>query len=766
MSGGPQETSALVAGPEAEWLPRHTVAAALNPHLLGILKIEARHQAMRLPATRLLAPERLDVMAKYIYASQWRAGGRAAWGRRVYAEHLRVWNAFDEGDASGKRSLEDFRESFDRLLQSFAEGGFDERRGLIPVGSDDVIIDGSHRLAAALAFDSPVKAVCFDTQPAEYGHEFFMGRGLDADVLDDMALQYCRRDGRVRVAVLFPVARGRHEEVLSILRGCGPCVAQKRVTVTRQGRANLIRRLYRGEPWLGSSVRPTPGLLYHVTSRFLEGEPVRFVFFVSRDGEATRQAKARIRALYGLGNDSVHINDTHQQTVSIAESVLNANGIHYLNNARPAAFGNFTRLFEALKRWLGQESLERSRICVDGSAVLAAYGLRDANDLDYLYAGAPEPHAPEALISCHNAELVHYGAALDDLVLDPRNHFYVDGVKFLSLSRIREMKAKRAEPKDAADVFRIDALEGKVGFRGRALSWYYTLPERLYSLRFRTLSAVARTIPEPLRPLARAIYGLPASLRELAGPRNRTTIYRGFELHYSRGTSLIETVRGGRIYEPEVSRELARVLGRRASPLLLDVGANIGLVCLNILADIPDAKVVAFEPGGHQAELLERTINANRLAERVTLVRSALSNRTGTATFAVHRSRHASGDGFLDTRRAGHTTTTDVEVSTLDAWWRASGQPHVAAIKIDTEGAELWVLEGGEALLEACRPAVVFELHPHNLRVYPYKARDVVRFFIGRGYGVTTIQGEPVTEDNVDRCLASANDYVAAYRHE
>ncbi|OGA55747.1 MAG: hypothetical protein A3G81_19490 [Betaproteobacteria bacterium RIFCSPLOWO2_12_FULL_65_14] len=766
MSGGPQETSALVAGPEAEWLPRHTVAAALNPHLLGILKIEARHQAMRLPATRLLAPERLDVMAKYIYASQWRAGGRAAWGRRVYAEHLRVWNAFDEGDASGKRSLEDFRESFDRLLQSFAEGGFDERCGLIPVGSDDVIIDGSHRLAAALAFDSPVKAVCFDTQPAEYGHEFFMGRGLDADVLDDMALQYCRLDGRVRVAVLFPVAHGRHEEVLSILRGCGPCVAQKPVTVTRQGRANLIRRLYRGEPWLGSSVRPTPGLLYHVTSRFLEGEPVRFVFFVSRDGEATKQAKARIRALYGLGNDSVHINDTHQQTVSIAESVLNANGIHYLNNARPAAFGNFTRLFEALKRWLGQESLERSRICVDGSAVLAAYGLRDANDLDYLYAGAPEPHAPEALISCHNAELVHYGAALDDLVLDPRNHFYVDGVKFLSLSRIREMKAKRAEPKDAADVFRIDALAGRVGFRGQALSWYYTLPEWLHSLRFRALEAVARKIPEPLRPLARAVYGLPASLRELAGPRNRTTIYRGFELHYSRGTSLIATVRGGRVYEPEVSRELARALRLRESPLLLDVGANIGLVCLNVLVDVPDAKVVAFEPGAHQAELLQRTINANRLADRVTLVRGALSNRTGTATFAVHRSRHASGDGFLDTRRAGHTTATEVEISTLDAWWRASGQPHVAAIKIDTEGAELWVLEGGEALLEACRPAVVFELHPHNLRVYPYKARDVVRFFIGRGYGVTTIQGEPVTEDNVDRCLASANDYVAAYRHE
>jgi FkbM family methyltransferase len=766
VSGNPQERSALASGPDAEWLSRHSVAAALNPHLLGILKIEARHQAIRLPATRLLAPERLDVMAKYIYASQWRAGGRAAWGHRVYAEHLRVWNAFEEGDASGKRSLEDFREPFERLLQSFAERGFDERCGLIPVGSNDVIIDGSHRLAAALAFDSPVKAVCFDTRPAEYGHEFFMGRGLDADVLDDMALQYCRLDGKVRVAVLFPVARGRHEEVLSILSGCGPFVAQKLVTVTRQGRANLIRLLYRGEPWLGNSVRPTPGLLYHVTGRFLDGEPVRFVFFVSRDSEATKQAKERIRALYGLGNDSVHINDTHQQTVSIAESVLNANGIHYLNNARPAAFGNFTRLFEALKRWIGQESLERSRVCVDGSAALAAYGLRDANDLDYLYAGAREPQAPDALISCHNAELAHYAVALEDLVFDPRNYFYLDGVKFLSLSRIREMKARRAEPKDAADVFRIDALEGRVGFRGKALSWYYTLPERLHSLRFRALEAVARRLPEPLRPLARAIYGLPASLRELVGPRNRTTIYRGFELHYSRGTSLIETVRGGRVYEPEVSRELARALRLRESPLLLDVGANIGLVCLNVLADVPEARVVAFEPGAHQADLLELTINANRLTDRVSLLRSALANRTGTAAFAVHRSRHASGDGFLDTRRAGRTTTTDVAVSTLDAWWRSCGQPQVAAIKIDTEGAELWVLQGGEALLEACRPVVVFELHPQNLRVYPYGARDVIRFFLQRGYGVTTLHGEPVAEDNVERCLASANDYVAAYRHE
>lgn len=763
---GCRDNNAGNAGRRNVWWPRSEVTASLNPHLLNLLKIESQHEVMRVDATQLMTPARLDVMAKYVYAQQLVKNIKSEWGAHVYQEHLRIWNEFLEGDGSGKFSFDHYRESFDRLLMEFHEKGFDERHGLIPVGISDIIIDGSHRLAAALACGSPVSIVRFDVRPAEYDYRYFRERGLSEDILDDMVLQYCRLDSSTRVAVLFPVAQGRDQEIFNFIHECGPIVYRKDVIVSRSGRANLIRLLYRGEAWLGDGDKPTPGMLHHVNNRFVDYVPVKLIFFAGKDENANRRLKERIRALFDLGNDSVHINDTHAQTISIAESVLNANSIHFLNHARPVALKNFIRLFREYKDWLTASGLDSQRFCIDASAVLAAYGMRDANDLDFLFAGEDVPPTPGTEISCHNAELPHYGMAVNDLVMDPRNHFYWDGIKFLSLSHIRRMKSRRAEAKDMSDVYRIDALEGRVGMAGRMFKWYYTLPERLYSLRYQAMRSVKRFIPAPLLPMARAVYRLPQRLRGLMGPKEQVTIYRGFELHFSRGTSLLEWIRDGRIYEPDVARQLVSALKPRKPSLCLDIGANIGLMTLNVLAEAPDTHVVAFEPGPHQAELLGRTVAANSLDSHVTIVQSALSNRPGKANFAVHKTRHASGDGFFDTKRSGHTRTTEVSVTTLDEWWRSAGQPHVDAIKIDTEGAELWVLQGGQEMLERCRPLVVFELHPMNLRVYPYEAADVLHFLEQHGYVISTLTGAEVTEKNLEQLLMSANDYVASFRRD
>ena len=748
------------------WLPRADVAAVINPHLLAHLKIEPYHEVKNVQPTEFLSPARLDVMAKYVYALQWVLKRRAEWGPHVYREHLRVWNEFREGDGSGKSSYEDFRASFDELLTHIAHHGFDERRGVIPTGQNNVIIDGAHRVAAALALKTPVKVVCFGMQPRQYNYEFFRERGLAEEILDDLILQYCRLDDRVRVAVLFPVTQGREDEMTRTLQESGPILYRKSITISRRGRENLIKLLYRGESWLGDGIRPTPGLLQHVNQRFVDHEPVKFVFFVGGDEDKNRQAKSRIRALFDLGNDPVHINDMHHQTISIAESVLNANSLHLLNHARSGGFRNFSELFRSFKEWLAQEHLDSRLFCIDGSAVLAAYGLRDANDLDYLYAGEPVAQGPSSLVSCHNAELSHYDISLDDLVLDPRNYFYFDSVKFLAIHLIRKMKAARGEAKDLSDVYRIDVLEGKVGLAGRMLKAYYTLPERACSLRFQAVRSIKQMIPTPLLPVARALYRFPKRMYNWVGPEEQVTIYRGFELHYSRGTSLLECIQDGRVYEPEVSGQLLQALKDKPSPMCLDIGANIGLMIFNILAEIPRARIVAFEPGLHQAELLEKNITMNHLSDRVTVVRSALSNRIGMAQFSVHRSRHASGDGFFDTRRAGRTKITEVPVTTLNSWWQTAGKPQIDAVKIDTEGAELWVLEAGGAMLDQCHPFVIFELHPKNIRVYPYEPVDILHFFGRHNYTVRTMAGTLVSEDNLKRYLESANDYVAVFGHD
>jgi FkbM family methyltransferase len=264
------------------------------------------------------------------------------------------------------------------------------------------------------------------------------------------------------------------------------------------------------------------------------------------------------------------------------------------------------------------------------------------------------------------------------------------------------------------------------------------------------------------RALVPALEGLARDLDARRPPLLRTIRYRGFEVVYSRGTSLIERIRGGGDYEPELVEAVVARLRDAPQPALVDVGANIGLVSLGVLATVPSVRIHAFEPGSHAAMLLRRTIARNGLEERLTLTEAAVSDEDGAASFATHATRHASGDGLRDTGRAGEVVTTSVRTVRLDTWWADAGRPHVDVLKVDVEGAERLVFAGARELLGAERPTIFFELHPANLAPYPYEAADVLAQLADLGYGVRTIVGgEPVVAASVEDVIQRRTDMVA-----
>ena len=58
--------------------------------------------------------------------------------------------------------------------------------------------------------------------------------------------------------------------------------------------------------------------------------------------------------------------------------------------------------------------------------------------------------------------------------------------------------------------------------------------------------------------------------------------------------------------------------------------------------------------------------------------------------------------------RETHNCTV-VEAQTLDGVWREAGSPEVSFLKVDTEGGELDVLQGGRGLLQAFHPPILIE---------------------------------------------------------
>jgi FkbM family methyltransferase len=168
----------------------------------------------------------------------------------------------------------------------------------------------------------------------------------------------------------------------------------------------------------------------------------------------------------------------------------------------------------------------------------------------------------------------------------------------------------------------------------------------------------------------------------------------------------------------------------------VDVGANRGQLLRAALRVAPAGRHVAFEPiPGLAAELARAfpTVDCRALA---------LADAPAVTSFCHFRGL----DGWSGLRRSplvsdsrGEPEYITVQVSTLDAEL-ADAMPSV--IKIDVEGAELAVLEGGRSLLARSRPVVIFEHQADAAALYGARSETAWDLLDGLGYRVFAITGD------------------------
>lgn len=156
---------------------------------------------------------------------------------------------------------------------------------------------------------------------------------------------------------------------------------------------------------------------------------------------------------------------------------------------------------------------------------------------------------------------------------------------------------------------------------------------------------------------------------------------------------------------------------------LVDVGANLGTVCIPLVRDGTFDRAIAFEPEPQNYRYLTANIRLNRLDARVEALNSGLSSGAGELEMELsptnlgdHRIRLGGPIG-----KALHDeedrTTIIVPVGRLDDVLseRMTSLQEVALLWIDVQGHEKHVLEGGTKLLRS-GVSVVAELWPYGLR--------------------------------------------------
>lgn len=172
----------------------------------------------------------------------------------------------------------------------------------------------------------------------------------------------------------------------------------------------------------------------------------------------------------------------------------------------------------------------------------------------------------------------------------------------------------------------------------------------------------------------------------------------------------------------------------RPQSTYFDVGANIGLLALPVLANRKDAKVISIEASPDTFEFLLRTHADSPFHNRWDILSCACGRYTGKATFHTGGPANGAFDGLKDTGRGGPKKALTVEVRQLDSIWRNIGEPVVSVIKIDVEGAEAEVIAGARSVITAHRPALVVEWNKNNLLAFQRKPEYLFELCSAIGY--------------------------------
>jgi FkbM family methyltransferase len=266
-------------------------------------------------------------------------------------------------------------------------------------------------------------------------------------------------------------------------------------------------------------------------------------------------------------------------------------------------------------------------------------------------------------------------------------------------------------------------------------------------VRNRGTRLLTRIPHERMRELDRRIRSSPAAQAALAPAaswyhRGPIVVSGGIGLGLRVATTELPLhhAHAGSIVRGTLEVPVQEALRRHLSPgdVFYDVGANLGFfsLCAALLVGSEGA-VHAFEPVPWCARAVRVNAEANDFGQ-IVVHEQAASSETGRGVLQVVEEAswsHLSSTGdHPETRER-----IEVELVALDDLVGAGELPPPQLVKIDTEGAELQVIEGMRRTIAEHAPVLVVETHDTNERL--------VALLEELGYRVENIDGpEPVSE--------------------
>jgi len=229
--------------------------------------------------------------------------------------------------------------------------------------------------------------------------------------------------------------------------------------------------------------------------------------------------------------------------------------------------------------------------------------------------------------------------------------------------------------------------------------------------------------------IARVLYHL---VKPIYGTKKRVISRNGlkFEVDIAEGLDLSLFLFGN--FQRHVSDN--KYVAFSPDDVILDVGANVGIMSLNFARKVPKGIVYAFEPTHYAWEKLKRNLHLNHaVAENIEAVHTFVSSDGKDADDIK-----AFSSWKIDKKISGNQhpvhggepmSTAGVPTITLDQFISNNKIDKVDFIKIDTDGHEFNVLLGAKKLLLKFRPKIIFELGQYVMEEHNILFSDYEQFF-------------------------------------
>ena len=179
-------------------------------------------------------------------------------------------------------------------------------------------------------------------------------------------------------------------------------------------------------------------------------------------------------------------------------------------------------------------------------------------------------------------------------------------------------------------------------------------------------------------------------------------------------------------YEEKQLNILSKSIKKYSINYFLDIGSNIGIYSILMAKNHSNLTIHAFEPHTDAFKRLKENVNLNNFSNRIYLYDYALSSKNGDS-FLEAKNRF----GFSQSGGAKISDNGNIKIKYKIGDRLIKIKNDHIAIKIDTEGHELFVLHGIKNLLTNNKVFLQIEIFPQNIS-------GVIKFLNNLGFKLMT----------------------------